>query len=183
MTHIEIFLQHFHYLNHKGSRSGCLMFGNNGLTAELEGVAKKLRTDLTALNQHPDKSADEIHAEFFARIRESFAAAENLRVKHGKPLQPRKNPPLHMTDGKDTYDSRWVKPYKTGRFEKQLVAALNAVDDAIDEVALKSFDHQSLAAFKQECQKLAAEITTYQRPERAFVEVPNTRVEIIKPKA
>lgn len=182
MTHIEVFLQNFHYLNKKGSRSGCLMFGNKGLTAELEGIAKKLRVDLTALNQHPDKSADEINAEFFSLIRASFAASENLRAKHGKPLQPRKNPPFHMTDGKDNYESRYVKPYKAGSFEKQLVAALHAVDYDIDEVALKSFDHKSLLEFKHQCQALAREISSYQPQERAFVEVPNTRVEIIKPK-
>lgn len=177
MTHIEVFLQHFHYLNNKGSRSGCLMFGNKGLTAGLEGIATKLRADLTALNQRPHESS-----EFFTIIRDSFTAAENLRAKHGKPLQPRKNPPLHMTNGKDTYDGRWVKPYKAGHFEKQLVAALHAVDDSITEEDLKSFHRASLQKFKDNCQALAREISRHQPQERAFVEVPNTRVEIIKPK-
>lgn len=171
-SRINTFLNNFHYLNRKNHRAGCLMFGNKGLTRELEKLAKHLRTDLQALAQNNALSETDKGNEFLRLVSVCFDDVERLRTLHGKPLNPRKHRPYNMIDAKgEEYLSVWVKPYKPARFEKQLAASLNAVDWEIRALREEKLIMPNvMKSFQQQCQVLAWKIRNYLNPDKALVD-------------
>ena len=173
---INTFLANFHYLNGKDKRAGCGFFCNKPLTHALEKAASKLHEDLTALAQ--SKLSDKEKSEaFFQRIENGFQYAEDLRAKHGKVVQSKKDPAINMIGVTGVISKQvWKKPYPPGKFEDQLVNALNEVNNETVSDILKSTDtSENAKLFQDQCQALMQKISSYQAPERVLAEVTSKR--------
>jgi hypothetical protein len=85
--YVQIFINHFHYLNNEGKRAGFLLFSNKQLTADLEAIALQLQTSLTQLSLQKLPYSQQVD-QFFNQIRDAFDAAKEARVDRA-PLESR----------------------------------------------------------------------------------------------
>jgi hypothetical protein len=122
----QIFFFAFKYLDNENKRVGFFsnLLGNHNLSRDITQTAKHLKTQITTIDSHSEKAMNQL----LNYIVEVIGTVRRLRLEHAK-----ENHNGRDSEVSEVWDDSFAykAPYKNGSFEKNIIAALEAMNSKL----------------------------------------------------
>gem|GEM_PF-5297000 len=138
---VSTFLEHFKYLNKDGKRNGFQLFNNKALTKANEGYAKDLEKALNIIWNDESKTEETKCTDIADCIKSTYDQCRQSREDSTPWKQHAKYYSAKIGDIKaGTIKYEYKTPYKPSKFEKNLLAGLEAVITLLNKYITPSTD-------------------------------------------